>query len=48
MDLRYREPMNIEFLVEDVPLFGTNFQVWQFVFFGLGAVALIHARMTGR
>jgi hypothetical protein len=40
--------MSIEFLVEDLPLFGIQFQVWHFLFLGLGAIALLYARIAGR
>jgi len=40
--------MSIELLVEELPLFGIQFQVWHFLYLGLGAIALISARIKGR
>jgi hypothetical protein len=41
-------PMEIDFLVEELNLLGIQFQVWHFIYLGIGAVALIHAKLTGR
>jgi hypothetical protein len=34
---------SIDSLVEQLTVFGIEFQVWQFVYLGLGAIALIYA-----
>jgi hypothetical protein len=36
------------FLVEELSLFGIQFQVWHFGYLAIAAVAVIYARMTER
>jgi hypothetical protein len=40
--------MEIDFLVEEVSLFGIHFQVWHFIYLAIAAVAVIKAKITGR
>jgi hypothetical protein len=44
----YTKPMSTELPTADVPLFGIQFQVWHFLFLGIGAIALIYTKITGR
>ncbi len=38
----------IDFLTEQLTLFGIEFQVWHFVYLGIAAIALISARNANR
>jgi hypothetical protein len=38
--------MSIELLTADLPLFGIQFQIWHFLFSGIGAIALIYTKIT--
>ena len=40
--------MDIDFLVEELSLFGIRFRVWQLIYLAIGAVAVIYARIAGR
>jgi len=40
--------MDIDFLVEEVSLFGIQCQVWHVIYLAIGAVAVIYAKITGR
>jgi hypothetical protein len=40
--------MDIDFLVEELSLFGIQFQVWHFVYLAIAAVAVTYAKITGR
>jgi hypothetical protein len=40
--------MDIDFLVEELSLFGIQFQVWQLIYLAMGAVAVTYAKITGR
>jgi hypothetical protein len=40
--------MNIDFLVEELRLFGIQFQVWHLIYLATGAVAIIYVKITGR
>jgi hypothetical protein len=43
-----RAHMDIDFLVEEVSLFGIRCQVWHFIYLATGAVAFIYAKITGQ
>jgi hypothetical protein len=38
--------MDIDFLIEEISLFGMQFQVWHFIYLATGAVAVVHAMIT--
>jgi hypothetical protein len=40
--------MDIDFLIEEVSLFGIQCQVWHFIYLATGAVAVIYAKITGQ
>ena len=39
---------SIDFLVEELSLFGIQFQVWHFIYMAMGAVAVVYARIAAR